>query len=41
MENVFRDDVVKAGLSHGDAMKLAVETEQGFFKVPRTVDADR
>lgn len=40
MENVFRKDVVKPGLSHEDAMKLAAETEEGFFKVPRTVDTD-
>jgi aspartyl-tRNA(Asn)/glutamyl-tRNA(Gln) amidotransferase subunit C len=40
MENVFREDVVKTGLGHEEAMKLAVETEQGFFKVPRTVDSD-
>ena len=40
MENIFREDVIKAGLTHDDAMKLANETEQGYFKVPRTVDAD-
>jgi aspartyl-tRNA(Asn)/glutamyl-tRNA(Gln) amidotransferase subunit C len=40
MQNVFRDDVIKPGLSHEDAMKLANETEQGYFKVPRTVDAE-
>jgi aspartyl-tRNA(Asn)/glutamyl-tRNA(Gln) amidotransferase subunit C len=40
MENVFREDAVKPGLSHEEAMKLAIETEGGFFKVPRTVDAD-
>ncbi|MGL4611093.1 MAG: Asp-tRNA(Asn)/Glu-tRNA(Gln) amidotransferase subunit GatC [Trueperaceae bacterium] len=36
--NVFREDVAKASLEHDAAMKLANETEDGFFKVPRTVD---
>ena len=38
-QNVFREDEVKPSLSHETAMKLAVESEEGFFKVPRTVDA--
>ena len=39
LQNVFREDEVKPSLSHETAMKLAVESENGFFKVPRTVDA--
>ena len=39
LQNVFREDEVKPSLSHETAMKLAVESEDGFFKVPRTVDA--
>jgi aspartyl-tRNA(Asn)/glutamyl-tRNA(Gln) amidotransferase subunit C len=37
--NVFRDDVVRPSLAHEATMKLANETEDGYFKVPRTVDA--
>jgi aspartyl-tRNA(Asn)/glutamyl-tRNA(Gln) amidotransferase subunit C len=36
--NVFREDKVKPSLPHETAMKLAVEQEEGYFKVPRTVD---
>lgn len=36
--NVFREDAVRPSLPHDVAMKLAVEEEGGFFKVPRTVD---
>jgi aspartyl-tRNA(Asn)/glutamyl-tRNA(Gln) amidotransferase subunit C len=36
--NVFRDDTPKPSLGHEEAMKLADESEAGFFKVPRTVD---
>lgn len=39
-ENVFREDAVLPPLSHETVMALAVEAEGGFFKVPRTVDAD-
>ena len=40
MENVFREDEIKPSLPHDEAMKLAVEEEDGFFKVPRTVETD-
>jgi aspartyl-tRNA(Asn)/glutamyl-tRNA(Gln) amidotransferase subunit C len=36
--NVFRADTPEASLSHDAAMKLANETEAGYFKVPRTVE---
>lgn len=39
VSNVFRDDVVQAGLESRTVQALAVETEGGFFKVPRTVDS--
>ena len=39
-ENVFREDGVLPPLPHLEAMKLAVASEDGFFRVPRTVDAD-
>ncbi len=38
LHNVFRDDVVVRGLEPQVAQSLAVEGEDGFFKVPRTVD---
>ena len=40
LHNVFREDTVKPSLSHDQVMQLATEEENGFFKVPRTVDAD-
>jgi aspartyl-tRNA(Asn)/glutamyl-tRNA(Gln) amidotransferase subunit C len=36
--NVFRDDTPQPSLPHEEVMKLANETEGGYFKVPRTVD---
>lgn len=36
--NVFHEDVVRPGLSQEEALKLSVEEEDGFFKVPRTVE---
>ena len=36
--NVFRDDVVGDMFTHEQAMKLAVDQEEGFFKVPRVVE---
>jgi aspartyl-tRNA(Asn)/glutamyl-tRNA(Gln) amidotransferase subunit C len=38
VSNVFRDDVVRPGLEPDTVMALAVESENGFFKVPRTVE---
>lgn len=38
LENVMRDDEVGAMFSQEEALKLAVETQDGFFKVPRTVE---
>lgn len=37
--NVFRQDVTRSGLDQEAADALAVEAENGFFKVPRTVDS--
>ena len=39
-QNVFRDDAVRPSLSQAEALGLAVEEEDGYFKVPRTVEAD-
>lgn len=38
--NVFRQDVVQASLSHHEAMSVATEQQDGFFKVPRTVEIE-
>ncbi len=38
VSSVFRDDVVQRGLEPDAVMALAVESEDGFFRVPRTVD---
>lgn len=37
MQNVFRNDEVKPGLSNEDAVAAAPEAEDGFFKVPKIV----
>lgn len=37
--NIFRSDTVHTGLGQDAAKALAVEAENGFFKVPRTVDS--
>ena len=39
-QNVFREDEVLPSLSQEEALSLAVEEEAGYFKVPRTVEAD-
>ena len=39
-QNVFREDVITPPLPREVALALATEEEEGFFKVPRTVDAD-
>ena len=39
LSNVFRNDVVRRGLEQETDKNLAVESENGFFKVPRTVES--
>ena len=39
-QNVFREDVVRPSLTQKEALELAVEEEDDYFKVPRTVEAD-
>ncbi|ADI14832.1 Asp-tRNA(Asn)/Glu-tRNA(Gln) amidotransferase subunit GatC [Truepera radiovictrix] len=36
--NVFREDEPRPGLTQAEALALAVEAQDGFFRVPRTVD---
>ena len=38
LSNVFREDTVQEGLGQQGAASVAVESENGFFRVPRTVD---
>ena len=38
MVNVMREDVVIDGFSQSQAMETAVDPQDGFFKVPRTVE---
>ncbi len=38
--NVFREDILEQGLTQQEALALATEAEEGFFKVPRTIDTD-
>ncbi len=37
MKNIMREDVAVAGLEQHEAMAVAIEAEDGFFRVPRTV----
>ena len=37
-ENISREDEIRPSLSRSRALAVAVETDEGFFKVPRTVD---
>ncbi len=39
LSNVFREDAVRTGLEQKTAEGVAVEFENGFFKVPRTVES--
>lgn len=36
--NVFRDDLIQSSLPQESALGLAIEVQDGFFKVPRTVE---
>jgi aspartyl-tRNA(Asn)/glutamyl-tRNA(Gln) amidotransferase subunit C len=40
LSNVLRQDEVHDSLPREVALSLAVETEDGFFKVPRTIEGD-
>ena len=39
LHNIFRKDTVSPSLSRETVKQLANEEENGFFKVPRTVDS--
>ena len=38
MYNVFREDEFQPSLPHEEAISIAIENENGYYKVPRTVD---
>lgn len=38
LKNVYRADQVKPSLAQQDALKFAVESHQGSFKVPRVIE---
>jgi len=38
MNNVFRSDEVKPGLTREETLKNAPEKEAGFFRVPRVIE---
>lgn len=40
LSNVLREDETQLSLDRETALALGVETEDGFFKVPRTVEED-
>ena len=40
MHNVFREDVLQPSLPHEEAMEVAIDNQEGYYKVPRTVDAE-
>lgn len=40
LHSVYREDTPHAPLPQESALSLATEQEDGFFKVPRTVDTD-
>lgn len=38
MQNVFREDEVNHSLPHTEAMTIAIEKKDGFFKVPKVIE---
>jgi aspartyl-tRNA(Asn)/glutamyl-tRNA(Gln) amidotransferase subunit C len=38
MENVFREDVIKPGLSREEAFSFAVDSLDGAYKVPKVIE---
>ncbi len=38
LQNVYRDDVQKPSLPQADVLKMAIDTHQGSFKVPRVIE---
>ncbi len=38
IQNVYRDDIVKTSLDQKDALKIAPQKHNGFFKVPQIIE---
>jgi len=38
LKNVFRDDTLRESLGQEKAIKIAVESEKGSFKVPQVIE---
>lgn len=38
LENVYRDDIVKPSLPLTETLKIAVEQDNGSFKVPKVIE---
>ena len=38
VENVFRDDIVKPGLSQAEALSFSVDNLNGAYKVPKVIE---
>ncbi|MDD3374950.1 MAG: Asp-tRNA(Asn)/Glu-tRNA(Gln) amidotransferase subunit GatC [Candidatus Omnitrophica bacterium] len=38
LKNVFRDDILRKSLGQQAAIKIAVESENGSFKVPQVIE---
>ncbi len=40
MVNAFREDIVRPGLSHSDALHQAPDAHDGYFRVPPALDVE-
>ncbi|MBF0521810.1 MAG: Asp-tRNA(Asn)/Glu-tRNA(Gln) amidotransferase subunit GatC [Candidatus Omnitrophica bacterium] len=38
LKNVFREDIIKPSFSQQEALKISVEQQNGFFKVPKIIE---
>ena len=38
LKNIYRPDQIKPSLSQAEALNFAVESKQGFFKVPKVIE---
>ena len=38
LQNVYRNDIQKPSLPQTDVLKMAIDTYQGSFKVPRVIE---
>ena len=38
LKNVYREDKVRPSLTQQEALKISVERQEGFFKVPKVIE---